>query len=56
MLLFWCVVYLQFVVQGCDVGCHLEVLLLATLAAGVQEQRQAWGVAGTSPPHTVLVR
>jgi hypothetical protein len=21
--------------------------------AGVQEQRQAWGVAGTSPPHTV---
>jgi hypothetical protein len=56
MLLFWCVVYLQFVAQGCDVGCHLEVLLLATLAAGVQEQRQAWGVAGTSPPHTVLVR
>jgi hypothetical protein len=39
----------------CGVGCHLEVLLLATLAAGVQEQRQAWGMAGTSPPHTVLV-
>jgi hypothetical protein len=40
----------------CRVGCHLEVLLLATLTDGVQEQRQAWGVAGTSPPHTVLVR
>jgi ABC-type polysaccharide/polyol phosphate export permease len=37
-------------------GCHLEVLLLATLVVRVREQRQAWGVAGTSPPHTVLVR
>jgi hypothetical protein len=26
---------------------------MATLTAGVQERRQAWGVAGTSPPHTV---
>jgi hypothetical protein len=25
-------------------------------SAGVQVWRQAWGVAGTSPPHTVLVR
>jgi hypothetical protein len=40
----------------CGAGCHLKVLLLATLTAGVQERRQGWGVAGTSPPHTVLVR
>jgi hypothetical protein len=45
---------LLFVPQGCSVNCHLEVKL-ATRSVRVQVWRQAWGVAGTSPPHTVLV-
>jgi hypothetical protein len=36
----------------CGVGCHLEVLLLATLAAGVQEQRKAW--VWLAPAHLTL--